>query len=42
MSGSAWIMMLGTWGVIIGFTGYFFWKVLATPHGKLDSDNTEE
>lgn len=42
MSGSAWIMMVGTWSVIIGFTGYFFWKVLQTPPGKLDSDNTEE
>jgi len=29
MSGAAWLMMLGTWGVVIGVSGYLMWKVVA-------------
>lgn len=32
MSSSALIMMLATWAVVIGFTLYFFFKVLTTKH----------
>ncbi len=28
MSGTAWAMLAGTWTVIIGFTAYFFGKVM--------------
>lgn len=31
MTTAAWIMMLLTWGVIIFFTGKFFWMVLTIP-----------
>ena len=31
MTSSAWIMMLGTWAVVISLAGYFFYKVLTTP-----------
>ncbi len=26
------VMMITTMGIITAFTGYFFWKVLRTPH----------
>ena len=31
MTGSAWLMLVGTWSVILYFTGKFFLKVLRTP-----------
>lgn len=31
MKTAAWIMMSITWGVILFFTGKFFWMVLITP-----------
>ncbi len=31
MTGSAWIMLLGTWAVIGFFTGKFFLRVLRSP-----------
>ena len=31
MSGEAWLMMLGTWGVVIGVSGYLLWKVVSRP-----------
>jgi hypothetical protein len=33
MSGSAWGMMLATWGVVTAVAGYLFWKVLTAPRG---------
>lgn len=32
MTTSAWIMMLTTWAVIIGYTFHFFRKVLTSDH----------
>jgi hypothetical protein len=37
MTTTAWVMMITTMGIIATFTGYFFWKVLRTPH-KSESD----
>jgi hypothetical protein len=37
MTTAAWIMLFGTWGVIITFTAHFFVKVLKTPQ-KMDED----
>ncbi len=37
MNSSALIMMIGTWTVVIGLTGYFFWRVLTTKPKK-DND----
>ena len=31
MTGSAWIMLIVTWGVICWFTFKFFWMVVNTP-----------
>ena len=31
MTFTAWILMLATWTVVAGFTGYFFYKVLKSP-----------
>lgn len=31
MTGVAWSMLLVTWGIILFFTGKFFWMVLKTP-----------
>jgi hypothetical protein len=31
MNGQALVMMLVSEGIVIGFTLYFFWKVLVTP-----------
>lgn len=31
MTSAAWGMLLITWGVILFFTGKFFWMVLTTP-----------
>jgi len=31
MTGSAWLMMITTWSVIIFFTARFFWMILRTP-----------
>lgn len=38
MSLSAWITMLSTWGIITGYTVYFFLKVLKAPQ-KMDRDD---
>lgn len=40
MTGSAWLMLTVTWTVIIGFTSYFFVKVLR--HGEPPSDEKPE
>lgn len=38
MTGSAWIMLVVTWSVIVFFAGRFFFKVLRTPsRGDEDS-----
>ena len=34
MTTAAWIMLAVTWTVVIGITGYLFWKVLVTPLKK--------
>lgn len=34
MNSQALIMMLAAEGIVIGFTAYFFWKVLVTPPKK--------
>jgi hypothetical protein len=31
MTTTAWMMLLVTWGVIIYFTGKYFWRVLTMP-----------
>ena len=31
MTRNAWLMLIGTWGVVIFFTARFFLKVLRTP-----------
>ena len=31
MTGGAWLMLVLTWGVVSGITGYLFWKVLRSP-----------
>lgn len=31
MSPSAWLMLITTWSVVIGVSGYLFWKVLTRP-----------
>ena len=35
---AAWIMLICTWAVIIGFTLYFFIKVLRTPQRDEDEE----
>ena len=44
MKTSALILMIATWTVVIGFTGYFFFKVLtgkknAEPESYTDNDD---
>lgn len=34
MTPAAWFLMLATWAVVAGFTGYFFYRVLTTPSNK--------
>lgn len=31
MSVGAWILLVSTWSVVIGVSGYLFWKVLTRP-----------
>jgi hypothetical protein len=31
MTTAAWLMLMVTWGIILYFTGKFFWMVLQTP-----------
>jgi hypothetical protein len=31
MTSTAWTMLILTWSVVAGFTGYYFYKVLTTP-----------
>lgn len=42
MTTAAWTMLGITWGVILFFTGKFFWKVLRTPHALETEDGMEE
>lgn len=34
MSGSAWIMLIVTWAVVVFFAGRFLWKVLRSPEER--------
>jgi hypothetical protein len=36
MTAGAWAMLLGTWTVVIGVSGYLLWKVLTRPRGPSD------
>lgn len=40
MTASAWLFMLVVWSVIIGITGYCFWRLLTSEH-QLGSDDDE-
>lgn len=31
MSVGAWVMLLATWTVVVGISGYLLWKVLTRP-----------
>jgi hypothetical protein len=33
MTGEAWAFMIAVWAVVIGITGYCFWKLMSTPSG---------
>jgi hypothetical protein len=37
---SAWLFMLVVWAVILGFTGYCFWRLLTSEH-QLGADDDE-
>jgi len=41
MTAAAWTMLIVTWGVILFFTGKFFFMVLTTPHPE-DLDDTTD
>ena len=38
MTLAAWIMLSVTWGIVLFFTGRFFWMVLKTPPRKEDQE----
>ena len=42
MTTGAWVMLGVTWGVILFFTGKFFWMVLQTPPRPDEPDDTED
>ena len=38
MTALAWIMMLGTWGVVAGCTGYCFYRLMTSQRTLGDDD----
>jgi hypothetical protein len=42
MSGGAWLMLGITWSVVIGVSGYLFWKVVTRPGRPGDADGGGE
>jgi hypothetical protein len=42
MSDSAWAMLIGTWTVIIGFTSYFFGRILRHKGSPSAADPDDE
>jgi hypothetical protein len=42
MSAGAWLMLGITWPVVIGVSGYLFWKVLTRPLGRGEGGESGE
>jgi hypothetical protein len=42
VSAGAWLMLGITWPVVIGVSGYLFWKVLTRPLRRGDGDDGGE
>jgi hypothetical protein len=42
MTTSAWLMLIATWTVVIGFTGRFIWRVLTVPQRQPEPGDSDD